>query len=428
MFYSVSIAPDAGSNMILAGAQDNGSQLGDSAGASDWVLAYGGDGTIVEVSPAADNRLYTQYQGGQIQRQNWDGTNVVDFTPSGAANQLFVNPIVLDPNHSALLYYAGGTSGTSSMIWRNDDAPLATSTTGWSSLPATNVGAGAGYQRAISALGISTANASNVLYFGTNDGIVMKATAIDTPTPAVTNITPPGLNAGTATGGFVRCIAVDPTDSQRALLAFGNYAFQSLWYTVDGGANWTDVEGNLAGPTGPSIRWATMFYFEGNLEVFLGTSIGVLSTTTLAGGSTVWSQEAANEIGNVIVAYMDYRASDKTLAIGTHARGVFTTQFTPVAGADPPPVAAGEHITLAPSVPNPASDNASIAYVLPRTSDVSLRLFDVQGRQVAVLENERREPGRHVVPIPTSRLPAGAYTCLLRAGGEVASRTLVVRR
>lgn len=102
-FYSVSIAPESGSDLIMAGAQDNGTQLGNAPGASDWIMAFGGDGTVVKVAPAADDRLYTQYQNGPMQRQNRDGSNLVTITPSGATNQLFVNPIVLDPNNSALL-------------------------------------------------------------------------------------------------------------------------------------------------------------------------------------------------------------------------------------------------------------------------------------------------------------------------------------
>jgi hypothetical protein len=423
--YSVAIAPDAGSDEILAGAQDNGSQLGTAPGASDWVLAFGGDGTIVEVSPASSNRLYTQYQGGQIQRQNWDGSNLVDFTPTGATNQLFVNPIVLDPNDPTLLYYAAGTTSTNSMIWRNFNAPNATAGAGWSSLAATNVGAGSGYTRRISALGISTANSTNVLYYGTVDGVVAKATNVN-GLPIVTTITPPGLGGGTAAGGFVRCVAVDPTNSERALVAFGNYNFPSLWYTANGGGSWTDVEGNLAGAAGPSIRWATLFYVDGQLEVFLGTSIGVLSTTALAGGATVWNQEAASAIGNVIVGYMDFRASDNTLAVGTHGRGVFTGHLVPDVGVGGEPVA--QRATLSPSFPNPANASATIAYDLARAGDVSLRLYDVAGREVAVLANGRHESGRHEVPVATARLAPGAYHCVLRAGGTVETQRLMVRR
>jgi hypothetical protein len=281
--------------------------------------------------------------------------------------------------------------------------------------------------RRISALGISTENSPNVLYYGTVDGIVMKAANVNTGSPTVTDVTPPGLSAGTLFGGFVRCVAVDPGNSDRALVAFGNYNFPGLWYTMNGGSTWTNVEGNLAGPYGPSIRWATIFYIDGQLEVFLGTSIGVLSTTALAGGSTIWTQEATDVIGNVIVGYMDFRAADNTLAVGTHGRGVFTGQFTPVTGVGDRP-AGPERVRLSQSYPNPARAAATIAFELPRAGDVSLRLYDVSGREVAVLVNGRREPGRHEVPVATGRLAPGAYYYVLRAGGAVETRKLLVRR
>jgi hypothetical protein len=120
---------------------------------------------------------------------------------------------------------------------------------------------------------------------------------------------------------------VDPENSNNALVVFGNYNFQSIWCTTNGGTSWTDVEGNLSGPSGPSVRFATICHVDGVRHVFIATSIGVLSTTVLDGGSTVWVQEGASEMGNILVGYLDYRASDRTLAAGTHSRGVFTTQL-----------------------------------------------------------------------------------------------------
>jgi hypothetical protein len=169
-----------------------------------------------------------------------------------------------------------------------------------------------------------------------------------------------------------------------------------------------------------------MFHVDGQLHVFLGTSVGVLSTTTLTGGSTVWVQEAADEIGNVIIGYMDYRPSDRTLAVGTHARGVFTTQIPNVVAVDDPP--ARERVVLGLSHPNPARASATIAYELPRPSEVSLRLYDVTGREVAVLAQGMRDAGRHEVGVPTARLASGAYYCVLRAAGQVRTRSLVVTR
>lgn len=425
-FYSVSIAPEAGSDLILAGAQDNGTQMGTQPGASDWVMVYGGDGTVVEVAPAPDDRLYTQYQNGNMQRQNRDGSALTDMTPAGSANRLFVNPIALDPANSTILYYGGGISSNTSRVWRNDNAPAATTAVGWSHLAATEVGTGPGYARRISALGVSTANDPHVLYYGTVDGIVRRVANAHTAAPAVTTISPPGLNAGTASGGFVRCIAVDPTDSGRAILAFGNYNFPSLWLTENGGASWTDIEGNLAGPAGPSVRWVQMVQIEGRLEVFLGTSVGVLSTPSLAGAGTMWFQEAATEIGNVIIGYMDYRESDRTLAVGTHGRGVFTARFTPNVAAGEG--AAGPRLRLGAATPNPARETATFDLDLPAAAEVSFRLYDVTGRRVATVADGPMEAGRHRLRATTARLAPGTYYAVLRAGATTETRRVAVRR
>ncbi len=425
-FYSVSISPDSGSNWILGGAQDNGTLLGSQPGASPWDMAYGGDGTVVEIAPPADDRLYTQYQGGQMQRMFRDGTNVINITPSGATNLMFVNPILLDPNVSFTLYYAGGRTSQSvtSGVWRNDNAPSATTTTGWTLLPGSDVGAASGYVRTISALGISTANSANVLYYGTIDGVVKKAANANTSTPSIIDVTPPGLNGGTANGGFVRCVAVDPTNSDKALVVFGNYNFQSLWYTTNGGSTWADVEGNLAGQSGPSIRYAVIFYIGNAMQVFLGTSIGLLSTTVLAGSSTVWVQEGANSIGNIIVGWLDYRSSDQTLAVGTHSRGIWTGKITPPTGVSEQMVPA--QFVLNQNYPNPFNPETRIAFRLQAFGPTTLKVFDIAGREVSTLVNERKDAGEYVIQFDAHGLPSGVYFYTLRSGNQFSSKKMLL--
>jgi hypothetical protein len=426
-FYSIAIAPDSGSNLILGGAQDNGSLLGTQPGVSAWSMVFGGDGTVVKIAPVSQNRLYTQYQNGPMQRQNLDGSNYVDITPSGSSNQLFVNPIILDPNNPAILYYAAGSSTLTSAIWRTDDAPNATSGTGWTLLSSTDVGNGSGYTRRITALGISKANNANVLYYGTVDGVVKRAVNANTASPTVTDITPPGIGGGTSVGGFVRCVAVDPINSNKALVVFGNYNFQSLWYTTNGGTDWSDVEGNLSGATGPSTRWGSIFYVDGVMQVFLGTSIGVLSTNALNGASTVWVQQAASEIGNVIVGYMDYRSSDKTLAVGTHAIGAFTVKFGSA-------LAVGQNyerplrFALKQNYPNPFNPTTVIRYELPEAEMVSLKVYDMMGREVAILANGRIDAGIHRVKFSATNLASGVYLYTLRSKNySVTKKLLLVR-
>lgn len=428
-FYSVTISSDSGDHAIMAGAQDNGTQYTDQPGMSAWEMVFGGDGTIVELAPIADDRLYTQYQNGPMQRQTRAGLNLTNINPSGATRQLFVNPIALDPNNSRLLYYGAGKSTTPTMhtgLWRNSDAPNATGTAGWTPLTATDPGTISGWTRATSCIGISKANNPNVLYFGTTDGLVRRVDSANA-TPVVRDVTPPGLNGGTAQGGFVRCVAVDPTNSNKALVAFGNYNFRNLWYTSDGGATWIDVEGNLAGDTGPSIRWATIFYIGNQLNIYLATSIGVLMTNHVNGTSTVWSQAAANAIGNVLIGYLDYRSSDRTLAVGTHARGVFTTQIP----ASPTGVEEGntpKEFSLEQNYPNPFNPTTKLSFVIGHSSFVSLKIFDLNGREVANIVNEILPRGKHERTFAASGLASGVYFYRLTVGSFSETKKMLLSK
>ena len=430
-FYSVSISPDSGDDAVAGGAQDNGSYATFQSGMSSWAMMTGGDGTIVELAPVADDRIYTQSQSGPLYRVDRAGQLLSNMQPSGSTRQLFVNPIALDPNDSRIFYYGAGKTTAPTMytgLWRNNNAQNGTSTVGWTALTATDVGTISGWVRAVSVIGISTANKSNIVYFGTTDGIVKRVDSANTASPIVTDVTPPGLNGGTATGGFVRCVAVDPTNSDKALVAFGNYNFQSLWYTTNGGAAWSDAEGNLSGPSGPSIRWATIFYVGTELNVFLGTSIGLLTTNVLNGSSTVWAQAAVNEIGNVLIGYMDYRPSDRTLAVGTHARGAFTAQFpaSPTVVKDNPRLP-GRYI-LDQNYPNPFNPSTKIGFKIPEAGFASLKVYDVAGREVAVLMNGKREAGEYTAQLDARNLPSGVYFYTLRSGGFVDTKKMLLMK
>lgn len=426
-FYSVSISPDSGDDTIVAGAQDNGTQFTDVPGMSSWRMIFGADGTVAELAPKLNDRIYTQYQSGPLYRQTRTGSGLTAMNPSGATRQMFVNPIALDPNNPRTLYYGGGKSTSPTMwsgIWRNDDAQNGTTTAGWTAIIESDVGGG----RTVSAIGASRANNPNVVYYGTTDGIVHRIDNAASATPTVTDASPVGLNGGTSLGGFVRCIAVDPTSSNKALLAFGNYNFKNLWYTTDGGITWSDVEGNLAGPTGPSIRWATMLYLDNQPQVFLATSVGVLMTTALDDTSTVWTQAAEKEIGNVLIAYLDYRESDGTLAVATHGRGVFTTQLVSTASRAPVANQAPRMYVLEQNFPNPFNPTTVISYHIPITGIVTLKVFDVLGREVTTLVSEEQSTGWKRVRWDAKDVSSGIYFYKLQSGTFVETKKIIVAR
>jgi hypothetical protein len=63
---------------------------------------------------------------------------------------------------------------------------------------------------------------------------------------------------------------------------------------------------------------------------------------------------------------------------------------------------------------------------VPGASDVKLSVFDLLGREVAVLVNEKKAPGSYEVKFDASGLPSGVYLYRLTAGIFVQSRKMIV--
>ena len=84
--------------------------------------------------------------------------------------------------------------------------------------------------------------------------------------------------------------------------------------------------------------------------------------------------------------------------------------------------------TLEQNYPNPFNPGTTIAFTLPRASDVKLGVYDLLGREVAVLVQGRREGGTHAVTLDARGMASGMYLYRLEAGGAVHVRSLLVIR
>ncbi len=75
-----------------------------------------------------------------------------------------------------------------------------------------------------------------------------------------------------------------------------------------------------------------------------------------------------------------------------------------------------QHFNLQQNYPNPASDRTTFTYSLPGDSQISLALYDMTGKKVMNLVNERQCLGTHVLTTDLSTLNSGLYLCRLNAG------------
>ena len=82
---------------------------------------------------------------------------------------------------------------------------------------------------------------------------------------------------------------------------------------------------------------------------------------------------------------------------------------------------------LAAAYPNPFTGRTTLPLALPETAEVRLVVYDLLGREVAVVADERMEAGRHALSFDGSRLASGVYVVQARVGGDVDSRVLTSR-
>jgi len=84
--------------------------------------------------------------------------------------------------------------------------------------------------------------------------------------------------------------------------------------------------------------------------------------------------------------------------------------------------------TLHQNYPNPFNPSTTISYDIPARAFVSLKVYDLLGREVAVVVNEQKEANTYTLRWDASRLPSGVYFYQLRAGGYWETKKLLVLR
>lgn len=112
-----------------------------------------------------------------------------------------------------------------------------------------------------------------------------------------------------------------------------------------------------------------------------------------------------------------------TVVEGTTRFDYLTAERLPVAVAPEPEAPLAD--ALLANYPNPFAAATTLAYTLRRPSDVSLKVYDLLGREVAVLvEPQQQAAGRHEVPFDGRRLATGTYVCVLHIGGARFTRAM----
>ncbi len=420
-FYTISIPGNLGDDRVMGGTQDNGTPYFKGINTTSQDLSSG-DGSFCYFGT---QKAYVSSQRGRVIRLTYasnkdpynpfnGGTGWTDVYPKNANNQLFINPFVIDPNNQNIMYYPA-----SDTLWRNNDLSSIPNykqggtTIGWEALSKIDIPDG----YFISTLKVSLINPEHLLYLGlsNNHGTpkIFKIENADTATDGEIDVSIPNAPSGAR----LQNIAINPNNGNEILVVMSNYNIIGLYHSTDGGANYTAVEGNLEGNNnnpGPSLRSAVIMPYKGETYYFVGTSTGLYSTTQLNGSNTVWVQEGADVIGNVIVQALDSRLTDHTVAVATHGRGIFIGKPNGIVGVKEEKLSNG--FSLSQNYPNPFNPTTTIKYSIPADKTlhttpqkIQIKVYDILGKEITTLVNENKLPGKYEVNFNATNLASGIY-------------------
>lgn len=203
------------------------------------------------------------------------------------------------------------------------------------------------------------------------------------------------------------------------------------------GTHWYVFAIKPTGDTVPLIKinswdfnWQGNFDFKNLIHLPQGTVIHALAgydnTTNNVNNpyspprQISWGENTSDEMYYLPLQWVSYRSGDENLVLdstGTVSTGI----------SDPHISYIGDK--LYPVAPNPASGKVKIGFTLGNSGMTSLRLYDLQGRTVSTLaDNKYYMEGWHQADLDLSSMAAGEYVLSLQAHDKTYQQRVVVAR
>lgn len=247
-----------------------------------------------------------------------------------------------------------------------------------------------------------------------------------------TNIKSTKLTVPESTNRVVLSIAADPQDGNKILVTFGGYNGSSLHYVflstnaLDtlGAPIFIDVTGNLPlmpvyssilDIKNPDGSWS------GNTAM-IGTEYGIYTTDNLNGSSTIWVKNNGG-MANCLTSAIQQQTLPNWIAnnsgdiyAATIGRGLWVSNTNYQAPTAIPSVNMSISKNSLDIYPNPMNNDGNIEFTLASQNDVTITIYNLQGKEVKTITMGTLAPGKHIVPFLTNDMPAGTYFAVLNNG------------
>jgi M6 family metalloprotease-like protein len=205
--------------------------------------------------------------------------------------------------------------------------------------------------------------------------------------------------------------AVEFTDSLVGCIA-GRYG--RVYRTTNGGTSWTLQ-------SIPTRSHLNAIAFRGRDSGWIAGDNGTMLRSVDGGGT--WSAM----LSGTMVSLRCIGTPGGPTQWVSGASGILLRSASTATG-DVPEGAAGEPYACAleQNYPNPFNPNSDIRYQISEFRMVRLAVYDLLGREVAVLVNEKKNPGTYTVTWNASGMASGVYIYRMIAGSSMLARKMLL--
>ncbi len=203
-----------------------------------------------------------------------------------------------------------------------------------------------------------------------------------------------------------------------ALAVRGNNLYSSVFYgspntgvykTSDYGASWNWITNPVS-----EASYNVYTYLNNIFASYYNFSGGLIRYSTNDGAN--WSTATPNPANwgqNCDVKCI--RAFEGYLYAGTSRKSLWKTQLSQLVNANSISQNVPKGFRLLQNYPNPFNPVTVIPFEISEAAAISLKIFDVRGREIKEILNEKRGPGSYQINFDGSALSTGVYFCRMTA-------------
>ncbi|MCB0727556.1 MAG: T9SS type A sorting domain-containing protein, partial [Ignavibacteriae bacterium] len=146
--------------------------------------------------------------------------------------------------------------------------------------------------------------------------------------------------------------------------------------------------------------------------------------------SDVWTKVGSVSGHGTTTSPNSYTFTDRNLAVGKFNYRLkqidFNGNFEYFELSNEVNIGIPSNFSLSQNYPNPFNPTTNLEFGIPELGFVSLKVFDISGKEVMTLVNEQKDPGYYSVSFNGANLSSGIYFYTIQAGSFVSTKKMTL--